>query len=108
MNCAPSLTEKFAKRSLQWTPSTAGRVCFVDKLWQDRQIDVPAEIPFGTTTVALTADLAYEIEGYQDDLVVSFGPYLLHVLEEADGYAVLSLTTSMDELLRAYRALGPQ
>jgi hypothetical protein len=101
---SPSLIEKFEKRPLVWQAAAAGRVCLVDPLWNNRQIDLPAELMFGTTPVTLTADLAYEIDGYQDDLVISFGPYLLHVMEEADGYAVLSLTTSVTELLAAHSA----
>ena len=92
----------FNKRPLRWSQENANTVCFVDELW-NRRIEVPATHVFGDSTVTLTADFAYSIDGYQDDLVISFQQYLLHVIETSEGYDVLSLTTSEEDLLAAYQ-----
>lgn len=95
-------TLKFNKRPLRWSQENANTVGFVDELW-NRRIEVPATHVFGESTVTLTADFAYEIDGYQDDLVISFQQFLLHVIESSEGYEVISLTTSEADLLTAYR-----
>jgi hypothetical protein len=95
------LQARVKKRSLRWMPPLADCVFLLDELW-DRNILLPATrtasgmavLDDTNETFVLKPEWAFWIEGHQDDLLISAGPYVLQVLESEEGYEVLSVQQS--------------
>lgn len=84
---------RFERRPLRWTEHSADQVCLVDDLWHGREILLPKTITHGASVVELTADKTYLVDGWQDDVVIRFDQFLLHVMEgDNSQFGVISLT----------------
>jgi hypothetical protein len=89
------MAAKTKRRALRWMREGADYAYLHDELW-DRDILLPATrkeggmqvSPYEGTAIVLQPDWDYYIEGHQDEVVISAGPYELVVHEGEAGYMV--------------------